>query len=138
LKQDSFEDVFVSTDNQEIADIAQKPGAKILWRPENLADNFIGTTKVIQNALETALTHPSNDHWINKIYPTSPVTSDLVKDLIRVAEKSPEQFSISVEKFINNIERAMGLNESGELHPLSPERLNSRSQDLEERFFDAG
>jgi len=138
LETGLFDDVFVSTDSQEIADIAQKLGAKILWRPENLADNFTGTTKVIQNALGTALTHLSRDHWIYKIYPTSPVTPDLVRDFVNFAEQSPEQFSVSVGRFRNNIERAMGLTDSGELNPLSPEHLNSRSQDLEERFFDAG
>jgi N-acylneuraminate cytidylyltransferase len=138
LETGLFDDVFVSTDNQEIADISQKLGATILWRPENLADNFTGTTKVIQNAIGTTLAHLSSDHWIYKIYPTSPITPDLVRDFIKFTEKSPEQFSISVGKFRNNIERAMGLNDSGELYPLSPEYLNSRSQDLEERFFDAG
>jgi N-acylneuraminate cytidylyltransferase len=138
LETGLFDEVFVSTDSQEIADIAQKLGAKILWRPENLADNFTGTTKVIQNALETALTQLSHDHWIYKIYPTSPVTSDLVKDFVEFSEKDPDNFSISVGKFRNNIERAMGLTDTGELQPLSPEYLSSRSQDLQERFFDAG
>jgi len=86
LETGLFEDV-LSTDNQEIADIAQKLGAKILWRPENLADNFTGITKVIQNALGTTLTHLSRDHWIYKIYPTSPVTPDLVRDSVNLAEK---------------------------------------------------
>jgi N-acylneuraminate cytidylyltransferase len=138
LETGLFDDVFVSTDSQDIADIAEKLGAKILWRPENLADNFTGTTKVIQNALGTTLTKLSPDHWIYKIYPTSPVTPDLVGDFVKFAEKSPRQFSVSVGKFRNNIERAMGLTNGGELQPLSPEYLHSRSQDLEERFFDAG
>jgi len=138
LETGLFDEVFVSTDNQEIADIAENLGAKILWRPENLADNFTGTTEVIQNALETALTQLSHDHWIYKIYPTSPVTPDLVKDFVEFSEKSPDSFSISVGKFRSNIERAMALTRSGELRPLSPERLHSRSQDIEDRFFDAG
>jgi N-acylneuraminate cytidylyltransferase len=138
LETGLFDEVFVSTDNQEIADIAGNLGAKILWRPENLADNFTGTTKVIQDALETAFTHLSHDHWIYKIYPTSPVTSDLVKDFVEFSEKNPDNFSISVGKYRNNIERAMGLTDNGELRSLSPEHLHSRSQDLEDRFFDAG
>jgi len=32
----------------------------------------------------------------------------------------------------------MGLTDSRELHPLSPEHLSSRSQDVEDHFFDAG
>jgi CMP-N-acetylneuraminic acid synthetase len=48
LETELFYDVFVSTDNKKFADIAQKLGAKVPWRPKNLADNSSETTTVIQ------------------------------------------------------------------------------------------
>jgi pseudaminic acid cytidylyltransferase len=138
LESGLFDRIYVSTDNKDIEQIALSLGAKVLWRPANLADSFSGTTEVIQNALETELNHLRDEHWVYKVYPTSPVTSDLVKDFVAFAEESPDSFSISVGKFRNNIERAMRFSDSGHLQALSPDHLRSRSQDLEDRFYDAG
>jgi len=133
-----FDDIFVSTDSEEIADTSEKLGAKVLWRPEDLSDNHTGTTKVIQNALEGPLKHLALEHWIYKIYPTSPISPELFEDFVNFAEKSPTQFSVSLGKFRNNIERAMSLSNQGNLQLLYPEHHNSRSQDLGEYFYDAG
>lgn len=138
--QDSglFDDIFVSTDSDEIADTADKLGAKVIWRAVEFADDFSTTTEVLQDALTSHLQHLVDSDWLYKIYATSPVTSELVKDFVEYAEKDDEKFCASVGKFKNHIQRALvGSLEAG-LDFTQPLHANSRSQDLFESYFDAG
>lgn len=133
-----FDEVFVSTDSHEIAEVAEQFGARVLWRPHNLADSFTGTTPVIQNILLNQLADLRGDSWLYMVYPTSPITSSIVQEFVSFAEQDPSKFSVSVGEFANQIERAMELSINGELAFLSPDHINSRSQDLKKYFYDAG
>ncbi len=57
LKSGCFDRVIVSTDDQEIADVAQQYGAQVpFMRPAELSDDYAGTIPVIKQAIE----------WLNK------------------------------------------------------------------------
>jgi len=133
-----FDDIFVSTDSQEIASVAEAVGAKVLWRPDYLADSYAGTTPVIQEILTNQLAELPDDYWIYMIYPTSPITGALVSNFVNFSEKNAGSFSVSVGKFRNHIQRALGITENQTLQFLNSQYVDSRSQDLEEHFFDAG
>ena len=48
-----FDRIIVSTDNTEIANVARQWGAEIpFYRPEDLANDFAGTTPVIAHAVK--------------------------------------------------------------------------------------
>ena len=133
-----FDDIFVSTDSQEIASVAEAFGAKVLWRPDYLADAYAGTTPVIQEVLTNQLAELTDDYWIYMIYPTSPITDALVSNFVNFSEKNAGVFSVSVGKFRNHIQRAMSITEDQTLQFLDSQYVDSRSQDLDEHFFDAG
>lgn len=133
-----FQNIYVSTDNQEVAETSQAQGAEIIWRPIDLAGDYTGTTAVLKNALETALPHLPAEHFVYKIYATAPVTAPLLREFVSFAESEPERFSVSVGKFRNPIERAMAIAEGNRLHFREPQHVDSRSQDLRDHFFDAG
>jgi len=60
LKSKLFDQIIVSTDDEEIADVAKKYGAEVPFiRPKNLADDFTGTADVINHALEWLQQHVS-------------------------------------------------------------------------------
>jgi N-acylneuraminate cytidylyltransferase len=48
-----LENVFVSTDDAEIATVGESLGAKVIWRPLDLATNLAWTEPVIQHAVNT-------------------------------------------------------------------------------------
>lgn len=58
LKSGLFEQVIVSTDDEEIAQIAQEYGAKVPFlRPKELADDYCGTQEVVSHALSELKEH---------------------------------------------------------------------------------
>ena len=57
LQSGVFDDVFVSTDDKEIATEAEAHGAQVLWRPEHLGLDATSTEDVIFHHLETELSH---------------------------------------------------------------------------------
>ena len=78
-----FQRVFVSTDHPGISSVAYKAGADVLWRPDSLAKDSVGTQAVMADALNTIY----NDMHVLKpptyaccIYATTPLTLPL--DLI--------------------------------------------------------
>jgi N-acylneuraminate cytidylyltransferase len=50
-KSGVFDAVFVSTDDDEVAEVAAQFGASILWRDPDMARNEVGTQEVMANAL---------------------------------------------------------------------------------------
>ena len=51
-KSEVFDDIIVSTDDEEIANIALKYGASVPFlRPANLSDDFVGTNAVVKHAI---------------------------------------------------------------------------------------
>ena len=135
LETNKFSDIFVSTDSQEIADIAMGAGAKFLGqRPRELSDDFCGTLEVLQyeiNRIEGIL----NGTSVCCFYPTScllrPTTINAAIDYF--GSSSPE-ILFSALRYSHPIQRA--LNEKGEM--LWPENYFSRTQDLPDYFHDAG
>ena len=55
--QDSglFQRVFVSTDHVGISSVAYRAGADVIWRPDNLAKDNVGTQAVVADALSTII-----------------------------------------------------------------------------------
>ena len=54
LESEQFHEVIVSTDDEEIRDIAESCGAKVPFiRPRELADDYTQTVPVIAHAIET-------------------------------------------------------------------------------------
>ncbi|SGY90211.1 Putative NeuA [Moritella viscosa] len=73
------------------------------------------------------------------IYATAPfvLPSDLVKGLDAVTENNID-YAFSATSFAFPIQRAIALNKEGGVQMFQPEHLNTRSQDLEEAYHDAG
>lgn len=132
-----FDKVIVSTDDQEIAEVARKWGAETPFtRPDELADHFTGTTPVMQHALRTLTEHGLEIDKACLIYATCPLLT--VEDLhqgYQALDKTPLSFSVSTFDF--PVQRALCVRD-GKLQPMYPEHIGKRSQDLEEAIHDAG
>jgi pseudaminic acid cytidylyltransferase len=136
-----FESVVVSTDSDQIADLARAAGAQVHDRPADLADDHTPLLPVIAEA--TVNIDPKTP--ICCFYATA-VTVDpgeLVKswrafEAMLANSASVNSFLTAVVRYPHPIQRALELGANGEVAMLSPEYASTRTQDLLERWHDAG
>jgi N-acylneuraminate cytidylyltransferase len=135
-----FDQVVVSTDSEEIADIARSFGASVpFMRPVAIADDYATTRDVISHALDYMLADfPSITHCCC-IYATSPLLQQeyLIKGFDALCQYQDKSFAFSVTEFPFPVQRALTIKD-GHLSALYPEFANARSQDLETAYHDAG
>jgi len=132
-----FEQVVVSTDDAEIAELARAHGAHVpFMRPAQLADDFTGTAQVIVHALRQL---PHFDYACC-VYATAPLLqARFLRQGFELLERHPDKsFAFSVTDFGFPVQRALTLDGQGALTALYPEFRNTRSQDLPPAFQDAG
>jgi len=137
LESGLFDQVVVSTDDGEIADVARAHGAQVPFlRPADLADDFTGTAAVIVHALQQL---PAFDYACC-VYATAPLLqARYLRQGIELLEQHLDKsFAFSVCSFGFPMQRALTLDGQGALSALYPEFRNTRSQDLPEAFQDAG
>jgi N-acylneuraminate cytidylyltransferase len=132
-----FDQVVVSTDDAEIAEVARAHGAQVPFlRPAALADDFTGTAAVIVHALQQL---PAFDYACC-VYATAPLLQvRYLREGFQLLQRySDKSFAFSVCDFGFPVQRALTLDGQGALTALYPEFRNTRSQDLPEAFQDAG
>ena len=137
-----FDEIWVSTDDEEIAAVAQAYGAKVPFlRPAHLSDDFATTADVMSHAVEEfgKINHALPD-YICCLYATAPFVTkaDLVKGLEKIKNNSNLNYVFSATTYPFPIQRAIKLNEHDTVEMFSPQYFNVRSQDLEEAWHDAG
>ncbi len=140
LQSGCFDQVVVSTDDAEIAAVAREYGAQVpFMRPAALADDHAGTTAVIAHAINwfNALGHAPTQ--VCCLYATAPFVT--VDDLRRGQGTLTEagcHYAFSVTRYAFPIQRAIRVTGAGRVEMFNPEHYNTRSQDLEEAYHDAG
>lgn len=137
----AFDQVVVSTDDEEIADVARHYGADVpFMRPADLADAFTGTAAVIQHALCTLDALDQRFDYACCLYATAPLLQACylrqgLEVLQAAAEKS---YAFSVCSFGFPVQRALLIDSDGSLGAMHPEFRSVRSQDLPVAYQDAG
>lgn len=135
-----FDRVLVSTDDEEVAAVAREHGAEVPFtRPAYLADEYTGTNSVVKHALQWLREQGTPAARACCIYATAPFVTP--RDLALAHElliKSGKDFVFSVTTFPFPIQRAIRLKPDGSVEPIFPEHIQSRSQDFEHAYHDAG
>jgi N-acylneuraminate cytidylyltransferase len=139
LESKVFDTVMVSTDDEEIAKIATHYGAEVpFYRSEKTANDYATTNDVLLEVIETYENKGVYYDLACCIYPTAPfVTPEKLKKAVETLLASDADTLIPVVKFSYPPQRAMVIKE-GRLVFRHPEHLNSRTQDLEPHYHDAG
>lgn len=140
LASGCFDRVIVSTDDKEIADIAQQHGAEVpFMRPAELSDDYTGTVPVIKQAIQWFAEYDEAPSLVCCIYATAPFVSasDIRKGLQQL-EKHNAAYAFSVTSYAFPIQRAIKITANERVEMFAPEHFNTRSQDLEEAYHDAG
>jgi len=135
-KSELFEKIVVSTDSEEIADVAKKYGAEVLYRPKELADDFSTSMEVFEHAINE-INKNNKFKYACMIYATAPLLdTKYLKIGLDKLKNSDSCFSFSATTYDFPIWRGFEI-EDEKAKMLWPEFLNTRSQDLKEVYHDA-
>lgn len=136
-----FEHIVVSTDDQEIAEIARIEGAETPFiRPAELADDHTATVPVVAHVVKSCELMGWKAENFCCIYPCVPFmkAEDLVEAL-SLQEGTVADYCFPVTKYATPIQRALKQNDDGgSVVPFFPEFELVRTQDLATAYHDAG
>lgn len=135
-----FDEIMVSTDNEEIAEIAKKMGANVpFFRNENTSDDYATTADVISEVLETYSKTNQEFNYACCIYPTAPFinAAKLINAFKLLKDKNCDSV-IPITEFSFPILRSLKLSENSTINFNWPEYAFTRSQDLQKAFHDCG
>ena len=134
-----FDKILVSTEDPEIARIANEAGAEILMRDENLAGDHTTTVEVISNALDLLKDGNGNEpDYVCCIYPVTPtLTAERLKEAADLIQSRDLDYVFTAKKFESSPDRAIkiGIHQNSEM--CNPAHLNTRTQDLPDYYHDA-
>ncbi len=135
-----FDEIMVSTDDEEIAEIARKYGAEVpFMRSAETAGDFATTADVVAEVLGEYEKLGKKFDEVCVLYPTAPfVTGEAIGKAMEDLERSGADTVLPVVKFSFPPQRCVVMDENGFLHPKWPESMPMRSQDLEPFYHDCG
>lgn len=139
LESKCFDRVIVSTDDEEVSEVAAACGAEVPFRrPAELSDDFTPTASVVAHAIRWQQQSAPVERACC-IYATAPFTrpEDLRAGLSLLNEPDVD-YAFSATTFGFPIQRAIRLDARGRVGMFHPEHMMTRSQDLEDAFHDAG
>lgn len=134
-----FDEIMVSTDDKEIAEIAKQYGAKVpfLRSPKN-SDDFATTFDVIEEVINAYKANGMEFDNLCCLYSCAPfVNGQTLNSGVKLLTESRFDTVFPILAFSFPIQRALSESE-GKITMIQEEHLTTRSQDLEERFHDAG
>lgn len=134
-----FNEVMVSTDDQEIADVARQYGAKVPFlRSTKNSDDYATTTDVLAEVLVEYKKQGRDFYTMCCIYPTAPfITAEKLRSAYKVFLNSNAEMLEPVVAYSYPPQRSFVLRD-GCLAYQWPEYVRTRSQDLESWYHDAG
>lgn len=135
-----FDEIVVSTDDEEIAEVARNFGAKIPWmRPSALSDDYATTLSVMQDAvikLKANLTAIEN---ICCIYPVTPLLKpSFLSEALNILEDGDWSYVFSGLRASTHPQKFFSLGKSMGVEMLFPKYESTRTQDLSDFYYDAG
>jgi len=135
-----FDDVMVSTDDEEIADVARTHGAEVPFMRSavNSTDQAI-TLEAIREAIQSYRRIGREFDLLCCIYPTAVLTrpDSLRSGKARLIADPEAACVLPMVRYGYPIQRAL-YEKDGRIHMFQPEHCHTRSQDLEKSYHDAG
>lgn len=140
LSSKEYGEVMVSTDDEEIADIAISLGAKVPFiRSSGNSNDHATTVDVLLEVLEYYSKQGQEFEIGTCIYPTAPFcTKELLNLSIEKLKQEQRDTVFPVVRYGHPIQRALQFSEEGSLRMIDDSNIFIRSQDLEPSFHDAG
>ena len=135
-----FDEIIVSTDDEEIADIAKNAGASVpFMRPKELSDDYTATGAVIEHAIKFLQARGDRIKFVCTIYATAPLIDEFyIKLGLEKLRASNAKNAFSCTSMPFPIWRTFKIAKDGRCEMFWRENFSKRSQDLEEAYQDAG
>lgn len=140
LTSGAFDSVLVSTDDDEIADVARAAGAEVPFlRSARTSNDYATTADVLEEVLGQLSKIGHNYTMGCCLYPTAPFVQgvDLANGRARL-EDSDFDVVMPIAAFSHPIWRSLARDAAGRVLLNFPENLNVRSQDLPTAYHDVG
>ena len=139
LNSGVFDEVMVSTDDEEIAGVARQYGASVPFlRSAETSNDYATTVDVLLEVVNKYKEQGNGFDTICCLYSTAPfVTSERLKEASNQISNTVDACFTIVE-YSYPIQRSLRINESDYVEMKVPEYLKSRTQDLEKVYHDAG
>lgn len=140
LKSGLFDEVMVSTDDQEIAEIAKQYGASVpFMRSAEAANDYATTADVLNEVLSEYKKRGQVFDNLCCIYATAPlIASQDIVDAYNRLSQGDFACVYPVVEFSYPIWRCLDVAEDGSMKRHWPEYERSRSQDLPKEYHDTG
>jgi len=135
-----FERIVVSTDDEEIAKIANAWDAETPFvRPAELAHDYTDTVPVIAHAIDTCRNLGWKFNQVCCIYPAVPfIQIDDLRGALARMNNIEVDYCFPITEYPSAILRALKRLPDGKMQPIYPEFELTRTQDLEPAYYDAG
>ena len=135
-----FDEIIVSTDDEEIADIAKNAGASVpFMRPKELSDDYTATGAVVEHAIKFLQARGARIKFVCTIYATAPLIDEFyIKLGLEKLRASNAKNAFSCTSMPFPIWRTFKIAKDGRCEMFWRENFAKRSQDLEEAYQDAG
>ena len=141
LASRAFDEVMVSTDDEEIAEVARHYGGNVPFlRSPATSGDFTGTLEVVNEVLERYRVELGMQFEFGCcLYATAAlVTPERLREGLNVLTANQDlAYVLTLVQFDAPVQRAVYVNE-GRIHMFQPEHYNTRSQDLIKGYKDAG
>ena len=140
-ESDCFKQIIVSTDDDEIAQVAREYGADVpFMRPAELSDDFTTTGEVIRYTLQQLEKQKKLFKYVCCLYATAPFVQfvKLREGMQALEDDSNIDFALAVTPFSFPPQRSLSINQAGFLEINNPKSFAMRSQDLLVQYHDAG
>lgn len=138
-KAGCFDEVMVSTDDAEIAEIARSYGAAVpFMRSAENADDFSTTRDVVKEVLTQYAAQGEVFDYACCIYPTAPfITGERLLEAMQLLEEKEADSVVPMVQFSFPPQRSLVLQDGRAVFKW-PEHALTRSQDLEPFYHDCG
>ena len=138
LSSGVFDEVMVSTDDEEIAQAAKKAGAKVpFFRSAETADDYASTDDVIMEVIKAYQQIGQYFDSFCCIYPTAPfLSSERLRSAMELLKEADSV--MPVVPFSYPPQRGLIVNDAGFVERQFPEYATARSQDLPKIYHDCG
>jgi pseudaminic acid cytidylyltransferase len=135
-----FERIVVSTDDYDIASLADSLGAQCPFiRSADLADDYTPTVNVVVNAIEQCISLNWKIDFVCCIYPCVPFLKiETLIECFNLLLYSKQDYAFPVIEFPSKIQRALARRNDGKMFPLERNHTLTRSQDLLSTYYDSG
>jgi pseudaminic acid cytidylyltransferase len=134
-----FDEIMVSTDDDEIAALAERLGARVPFRRSaRAADDFASTEDVLLEVIAAYAAAGRRFDYICCLYPTAPfINAAKLREAWQLLSASGAEAVVPVTRFGFPIWRSLAI-QNGRLVFNWPEHKDRRSQDLPPAFHDCG